>query len=298
VASLSPAVTDLILGMGLGNRLVAVSNFEPPRIETDSLPRVGDYQTVDWEKLNQLRPGMVITQYHPDKIPDGFAERCRRLGIRLFNRKVDSLTDVYSVIGELGEALDAREAAAEAQRRWQLTLDEIAARVAGTLRPRTLLVIGESGLTVAGPGTFLDNLLTVAGGRNALSEGGDYVTLDRERLAALDPDVIIQLLPAASPQQVLQAKAFWERASSLRAVREGRVVQLFDADLLLPGFSCLRTAASFAKALHGISPEVGTTRASPTSRSRLRFAPPQRFAGIPSRRELAVSPTGSHWSLL
>ena len=78
VASLSPAATDLIVAMGLADRLVAVSNYEPPRPITDNLPRVGDYRTADWEKIAQLRPGIIITQYRPDKMPDGFADRAKK----------------------------------------------------------------------------------------------------------------------------------------------------------------------------------------------------------------------------
>src|SRR5215203_801101 len=62
VASLSPAATEILIGMGAGERLVAVSNFEPPRELTDKLPRVGDYQTTDWERLANLRPGVMVTQ--------------------------------------------------------------------------------------------------------------------------------------------------------------------------------------------------------------------------------------------
>src|SRR5690242_14198194 len=50
LASLSPAATDLLVGMGAGDHLIAVSNFDADRDETRGLPRVGDYRTQDWEK--------------------------------------------------------------------------------------------------------------------------------------------------------------------------------------------------------------------------------------------------------
>src|SRR4051794_5058399 len=61
VASLVPAATDLLIGMGAGDRLVAVSNFDAKRGATRALPRVGDYQTIDWERLASLRPNIMIT---------------------------------------------------------------------------------------------------------------------------------------------------------------------------------------------------------------------------------------------
>src|SRR5690348_14403504 len=53
IASLVPAATDLIIAMGSGDQLVAISNFDQDRPETHGLPKVGDYLTNDWERLAQ-----------------------------------------------------------------------------------------------------------------------------------------------------------------------------------------------------------------------------------------------------
>src|SRR4051794_26460524 len=53
IASLVPAVTDLLLGMNQRDKLVAISNWDPREPSLADLPRAGDYRTVDWEKLAQ-----------------------------------------------------------------------------------------------------------------------------------------------------------------------------------------------------------------------------------------------------
>ncbi|HMO26587.1 MAG TPA: hypothetical protein PKB10_09985, partial [Tepidisphaeraceae bacterium] len=70
VASLSPAATDLILGAGLDDRLVAVSSYDSADVARGR-SRVGDYLTIDWEKLAEVRPRLMIIQVHPDRMPDG-----------------------------------------------------------------------------------------------------------------------------------------------------------------------------------------------------------------------------------
>src|SRR5436305_12578688 len=55
IASLSPAATDMLIGLGAKDHLVAVSNYESSP-ESKDLPRVGDYQTTEWETLSRLRP--------------------------------------------------------------------------------------------------------------------------------------------------------------------------------------------------------------------------------------------------
>src|SRR4051812_22873297 len=71
VASLSPAATDLLIGMGAADHLIAVSNWDAENPQTKDLPRVGDYRTIDRERLSELKPDVVVVQWRPDKLPPG-----------------------------------------------------------------------------------------------------------------------------------------------------------------------------------------------------------------------------------
>ena len=71
VASLVPAATDLIDGMGARDHLIAISNWDPNRDDYASLPRVGDYRSIDWERITQLQPRVMIVQFREDKKPAG-----------------------------------------------------------------------------------------------------------------------------------------------------------------------------------------------------------------------------------
>src|SRR5258708_36506004 len=64
IASLVPAATDLLVGMGAGDHLVAVSNYDQVA-DAASLPRVGDYQPIDWEKLAVIPPNILISFFRP-----------------------------------------------------------------------------------------------------------------------------------------------------------------------------------------------------------------------------------------
>lgn len=250
VASMSPAFTDLILAMHAGDRLVAVSNFEPPRESTDSLPRVGDYRTVDWEKLAKIRPGLILTQYGHGKMPDGLVDRAARIGARVLNMDIDTLDDVNQAIREIGAALALSEQAEHAAGRFSAELQAVRQLVAARPRVRAVVVVGAGGLSVVGPGNFVDELLTIAGGENAITSGPDFANIDREKLIELDPPVIIQLMPGATPQLQAQADQFWREMGRLRAVRDGRVHAISDDDALLPATNAARIARRMAEALH------------------------------------------------
>jgi len=251
VASLVPAATDMLIGMGAGDQLVAVSNWDADRPQIHDLPRVGDYRSTDWEKLAQLKPSVMIVQFREDKMPPGMAERSGELHIKLVNVMNNRLDDTYTTLHQLGEAIGQPEKAAAAEKQLRDRLHEVRHRLMKLPEVRTLITRSESSLACVGGGNYLDDLLTIAGGKNVLDGGYNaYPTIDRERLIELNPDVVIVLLPGASPQVVQQAKEFWAAQSSVAAVKNGRVHVLTDSYLLLPGLSAAQVAEQFADLLH------------------------------------------------
>lgn len=258
VASLVPAATDLIVGMGAADHLVAVSNFDRDP-QTASLPRVGDYQQTDWEKLAALRPNLIVTQFDPGHTPAGFSEQRARIGAAQINLKVERLADIDVAVVTLGTALEESAKAAALTKRIGAELELVRGRVAGLPKVRTLLIVGATGLDVVGRDTFLDDLLNAAGGENA-TRASRYVTIDREALAALNPQAILQLLPDADQRTVADARAFWDTFPEISAVKEHRVWQLTQTFIMQPGSHVAEAAAIFAQKLHPQASAPSTTQ--------------------------------------
>ena len=254
VASLVPAATEILLGMGLGDHLVAVSNFDLPREGTRNLPKVGDYQTTDWERLAQLRPAAMITQFAPDRLPPGMQAKAEQLGIRLVNVQITRLDELYVTMTTLGEAAGERSKGQAAADALKDKLDDIARRGAKGRRVPALIVLDDSGRGVAGRNNYLDDLLTLAGGENVIRGKPfpmAYPSIDRETLLALDPEVIFQILPDASPQIRNAASRMWQNLPQLRAVRTGQVHITNPWWAQLPTQHVAEVADFFLKALDG-----------------------------------------------
>jgi ABC-type Fe3+-hydroxamate transport system substrate-binding protein len=256
IVSLLPQATDIIVSIGCGDHLVAVSNYDiDPAV--GSLPHVGDYQTTDWETIASLRPQWIITHYGPGHTPAGFIERADALHARRLNFQTETLDGpdktltVFYAIDELGKACNEPQKAADASAALRAHLSAIRARAAGMKPVPALIVIGAEGNMVAGKDTFLNELLELAGGSNVA--GGfsvRYPQIDREQILLMKPQVILQLLPGASPQMVAQAQRFWESLPNVPAVKNGRVMQMRDWYMLLPGYHVGDIAEQFANALH------------------------------------------------
>jgi iron complex transport system substrate-binding protein len=251
VASLSPAATDLIIGMGAGGRLVAVSNFDVDRPNVPKLPRVGDYQNTDWERLADLRPSIIIVQIDPTRLPAGFNDRAAEIGAKIIDIQIENLVDIDRTLDQLGSALNERAKSIAAKTRLDARLDSVRRTVSNRPPVATLIALDDRGSSAVGPGTFLDEILTIAGGKNVLADTqAHWPSIDRERLLALSPDAIVELLPSASQQVLHQAAEFWAALPDVPAVAHHRTFQITDPWVLTPGVEVADLAEHLAAILH------------------------------------------------
>ena len=105
IASLSPAATDLLIAMGAADHLQAVSNFDAAEINGRTLPRVGDYQTTDWETLASLHLQAMIIQMDPGRLSPAFADNAKAMGIKLIDVRLNTIADILSESQSLATAV-------------------------------------------------------------------------------------------------------------------------------------------------------------------------------------------------
>ena len=251
VVSLSPAATDLLVAMGAQSKLVAVSNYESLEA-VKGLPRAGDYLNIDWEKLVSLRPQLMVLQIDEARLSDATRARAREMGIELLIVRLNNFTDVIIEAEKLGTAVGMAD---ESRTLWQSirqNMDDVRLSTAELPRVRTLVTLDDSGLFLAGRGTFINDILQAAGGVNVLSaERGDYVTLDEEAVRQLAPDAVIQLMPVKEMSLALaQSAKFRERFADMPAVKSGRVYVYADPRALTPASNLGAMAKWMGEQLH------------------------------------------------
>ena len=250
VASLVPAATDLLVGIGAAGHLVAVSNFDT-QPATAQLPRVGDYQTTDWEKLAELKPDVMIVFMADNRMPAGLQQRADQLKIRLVNVETERLDDIFATIRSLGELTEQTSGAAEFEKSLRQRLDAVKQRVAGKPAVPTLVVCSDDTFGLIASNTFVDDLLTIAGGTNVAADiKTRYPSVDRERVIAMAPQAVIQLLPGASANELDRAKRLWASVPELPAVKNGRVYTITEWYVLQPGSHVVDLAEAIADRLH------------------------------------------------
>jgi iron complex transport system substrate-binding protein len=252
VVSLAPSLTETLLALGLGDRVVGVTRYCP---EVRGAVEVGGYVDPNIEGIVDLDPDLVLLMQSHEVLDRRFSE----LGLVTF--RVDQ-HDIAGVLGSV-EAIAGRFGVPERGRRLtadlQGVLDEVAAAVAGRQRPRTLVVVGrETGrgigaLWAAAPDTFFDDVVRLAGGDNVITSSAiRYPELSREGLFALDPDVILDVVADGGVRGIAPADAAadWLELDELAAVRDGRVFILAEDFVAIPGPRIVDTVRTVARALH------------------------------------------------
>jgi iron complex transport system substrate-binding protein len=247
IVSLVPSVTETLVAIGAGDRLVARTDYDlAPGLQ--SLPSLGGGLDPSLEALVALRPDVVVGWDAAGANP--LRARLRGLGIPFFAVLVTDTGDVYRAMDAMGR-LTARGAAADSLARGvRAEIEAVRASIAGRPpRPVFFLVSADPPMT-AGPGTFIVQLIEAAGGRSVFEDAGtEWPTISMEALVRRDPEVV--LLPtwegATDRVRVLSTRPGWRELS---AVRAGRVHALPADEVNRPGPGMGRTARLLRDAIH------------------------------------------------
>ena len=250
IVSLSPAITQVVIELGLSDALVAVGDYDD--IAPPGVPSLGPFTDLDLERLTTLAPTHVLAMTGDSGLPPRVTSlgEAGRFELADFDYPGD-IKAVLTLTRGVGEALGRSERADRLVVALEYQLDAITALARDTPSPRALLVFGVDPVIVSGPGTVNDELLRRAGGVNAASSARVTAPVyDREALRGLAPEVIFLLEPGGMPWGgVDDPRLAPFRGLDLPAMRDGRVVVLNDPAVLLPGPSLAKTAASMAIAL-------------------------------------------------
>jgi iron complex transport system substrate-binding protein len=247
VVSLSPSTTETMFAIGAGNLMVGRSRYcdHPP--EAMKLPQVGGYVDSNIEAIMALKPDLVLGARGP--AGTSVTDRLSAHGIGVFFPETETFAQIEEMILEVGKRTAHEEGARKTVDAMRARTAEVERAVGLRPKPRVMIVFGLAPISVAGPGGFPDEMLRRAGGVNAVATGPAYPTLGMERVMALDPDVLI-IAAMAEPQAAERVNASAPGWSSLRAVKQNRVVPIRDESILRSGPRVGDGVAVLARAIH------------------------------------------------
>jgi iron complex transport system substrate-binding protein len=230
VVTLAPNLTEIVFALGAGDALVGVSEYSDFPEAARRVPRVGGLE-VDPEKVAALHPDLVLAM--AEGTARGAVSSMQAAGLPVAVIPSGSLDAVLAGIRQVGERLGRTAEAERLTRELERRRAEVARRVAGRRRPRTLLLVWPDPPQAAGGGTFLDDLLREAGADNVVAGRPGWPVLSPEWVATAPVEVLV--IPDSDQTREAYARASASGALSRGPIARARVVRLDESALTRPG---------------------------------------------------------------
>lgn len=224
IVSLAPSITEILFALGLGDRVVGVTLFCDHPAEAKKKQKVGGMSNPSIEGVVSLRPDIVVMS--ADGNPRELEEMLRLLKIRTYVFKAQRLSELPGAIAEMGTALEVSDRADSLAGEIEAAINRLKTRrqVMGgsSNKKKVLFIIWPEPLIVAGPGTLIDDAITLLGNRNLASGAKTtYPKYSIEDIVRRSPDVII-IGKGHSDMKEISA-ALLQKLKSVPAVRNKRV---------------------------------------------------------------------------
>ena len=254
IVSLAPNLTEILFELGLGDSVAGVTFFCDWPPEARAKPKIGGFINPSLEAVVALEPDLVLATADGNR--PGDVEGLERLGLAVFvvdTRSFDDIENTVILVGEItGRGAAGRGIAEEMRRR----RERVRKAVAESRMPTVFVALDHNPLITAAEGTFVDELITMAGGRNVVrSPAVKYPVYSLEQLFSADPEVVVST--ARVTADAPEGRGDWwselPGGSGLKAVRNGTVYVLGTMDFFRPGPRIVDSLERMARILH---PEV------------------------------------------
>lgn len=233
IVSLVPSATSTLRAIGAERLLVGRTDYDT-EAWTDAIPSVGGGLGPSLEAIVALQPDLVVRFAGGQDPRTG--PRLDDFGIPHITIRPDRIDDIYAAAKLLGRATGHEHGADSLVSAIRAGLEETAQLVSRWPRQRVAHVLGGTPPWITGPGTYIDEVMRLAGGDNVFSDLGTlYAGVSPEELRSRDIDVVLVSARGAYDEELTP---------------DARIVAIGDA-LEIPGPDVVMAARAVAEAIHG-----------------------------------------------
>jgi iron complex transport system substrate-binding protein len=233
IVSLAPSNTEILFALGLDDKLSGVTDYCDYPEKAKLKPRVAGYLTPDIEKLVTIAPDLVLAELIHEKT---VLPSLEKLGLTLIVLSASSVDEIINNITLVGQVTGSNVAAAQLTLKLSGRVKTITSKTAllppGS-RPRVMCVIWHDPIWTMGGKTYIDDLITMAGGVNIFSADFEKSGIvSPESIVSKNPQVVIVTGMAASADATAGSlkKMDWMQATD--AIKNNRVYKLSDSNLV------------------------------------------------------------------
>jgi iron complex transport system substrate-binding protein len=238
VISLAPSVTELLYEAGAGDRLVGTVDYSDYPPEARKIPRIGNNQELDLERIASLRPDLVLVWFHGNATRQ--VEQLAKLGLPMFYVDPHHVLDIADELERIGQLMGTGPLGRGAAERFRARDALLRARYAGRVQVRVFYQVAVDPLLTINDQQIISDVIRMCGGSNVFGKESPLLpTLSTESVVAANPDVILTSrwsAEGANPGGAVRAPEapglrMWTQFSAMKAVKTGQL-WLVPGDLL------------------------------------------------------------------
>lgn len=251
IVSLAPSFTEILYALGLGDRVVGVTEYCSYPPEVIEKPKIGGFNNPDIETIVSLGPDLVLGVHA--KVFDTIQKKLESLGLRSIRLTVDSVSDVRNSAQEISRMAGVPERGGRLCDEIDAGLKRVQDSVAERVRPKVVFVIGIEPLVIVGKGPYLDELIEIAGGDNVGRDSdAPYLNYSYEQLVVAAPDVIVicGMGSDGRPGIAAETAKVFSKWTSIPAVKNNRLHTVDFRLAATPGPRAAKLAKALALIFH------------------------------------------------
>jgi iron complex transport system substrate-binding protein len=257
VVSLAPNITEILFSLGLGEKVVGVSEFSNYPPEAKQIPRVGALLNPNFEAIVALKPDLVIMV---DEMADEQG-RFDSLRIKTLIVKHDSIDDILESIKLIGRRCGKTNEAEKIVSRINNKIEQIQNSIQNQVRPRVMISLGHDysqdtkakpqNISIAGDDGFYSQMIEYAGGRNVYNGHIPFPVVSWESVVSMNPQIIIDIGPVQTKpvdKEILVQQ--WKNFSQVDAVKDNAIYVFTEDYTAIPGPRFILTLEKIARIIN------------------------------------------------
>ena len=233
IISLAPNLTEILFALGLDDQIVAVSNDSDYPAQAANKSKVGTFWQPNTEAIIASKPDLVLTLWFEQQ--KAVADSLKRLGYQVLTSRIEKISELSTAIHEIGTATGEKQRSDQLVKDISNQLSDLQLKLSSTNKVKVLWVVQAEPLRVAGRNTFINELIEIAGGENAIGPTiQQYPPISTEEILTCGAETIIQSAMGKNDiaEQQKASERFWSRWPNLPAVKNNRIY-VVDPDTIL-----------------------------------------------------------------
>jgi len=248
IVSLSPTNTEIVFALGAGEKLVGVTSYCDYPEEAKLIDKIGDFENPNIELIKKMNPDLVLAGGF---LQEDLMAALEGLNIPVASTEAAGVETIFDSIAMIGKLVGEETNAEELINSIKKDIEDIENNVMNQEKPKVFYLVWKDPLFTAGQGTYINEIIQIAGGQNIAAVVEGWAQYSFEELLKQNPDMLIAAYHSTDEgmrkEDIMQDELF----SKLPCVKEGKIHVMSDDNIVSrPGPRVVEAIREMAEAMH------------------------------------------------